>query len=107
MNTSFNVHTIEPLSILDIQEGGRSPDSDGSIVWGAGQQSGQDWVPAHTVDCAGVTSQLCNGKLTVPVPDVNFVVWQVTREFISYYQFTGFDLKGNSANFTNEKSVYS
>lgn len=72
----LHFHTIQSLCILDIQEGRRSPDSDGSIVWGTGQQTGHHRVPAHTVDCAGVTSQLCDGQLTAPVPDVNFVVWQ-------------------------------
>lgn len=102
LNTSFHIHTIEAFCILDIQKGGRSPDSDSPIVGGTGQQSRQDGVPAHTVDCAGVTSQLCDGQLTAPVPDVNFVVWQETGHFISCYQFIGLDLNGNFTNFTNE-----
>lgn len=36
LSKSFHFHTIQSLCILDIQEGRRSPDSDGSIVWGAG-----------------------------------------------------------------------
>lgn len=83
LSKSFHFHTIQSLCILDIQEGRRSPDSDGSIVWGAGQQTGHHGVPAHTVDCACVTGQLCDGQLTAPVPDVNFVVWQERDELVS------------------------
>lgn len=73
-HTHTHIYTVEPFCILDIQEGGGSPDSDGAVIGGAGQQSGQDGVPAHTVDSAGVTSQLGDGQLAAPVPDVNLVV---------------------------------
>lgn len=101
-HTSFHVHTIKPFCILDIQKGGGSPDSYGPIVWGAGQQSRQDGVPAHTVNCTGVTSQLCDGQLTAPVPDVNFVVWQKTGDFISCYHLIRLDINSNFTNFINE-----
>lgn len=71
---SFHVHTIESFCILNVQKGCGSPDPDCPVVRGARQQTGEDGVPAHTVDRAGVTTELGDGQLTAPVPDVNFVV---------------------------------
>lgn len=76
---SFQVHTIDALRVLDVQEGGGSPDSDGAVVGGAGQKTGHDGVPAHAVHCPSVTGQLGDGQLTASVPDVNFVVWNKTQ----------------------------
>lgn len=75
----FHVHTVESFSFLDVQKRSRSPDPDRPIVWGTGQQSRQDGVPAHTVDRARVTAELCDGQLAAPVPDIDFVVWEQMR----------------------------
>lgn len=66
--------TVESFSFLDVQERSRAPDPDRPVVRGAGQQSGQDGVPAHAVDGARVTAELCDGQLAAPVPDVDLVV---------------------------------
>lgn len=68
--------TTEPICLLWVEKGCRTPDAHCAIVWGRCHEAWDGRVPTHTVNCARMACELSNRKFTTSMPDVHFVVWE-------------------------------